>query len=177
MATPWLTLHRPADRLGRDAVAVALEADEAGLRHRHRCLGVAVKGALPWHERGALLLEHLENGLVLKLRMPGPRGVGERALAQDRVELVIIGDAQPGREDRLTRGLHLVLDLPARHCRSDQWRDRARCRRSRARRPRQGRRRPGRGRRTPSTGSRGDRRPGSASACSRAGYAPPSPWS
>ena len=49
-------LHRTTDRLGRDAVAVALEAYEAGLRHRHRRLGVAVEGALPRHERGALLL-------------------------------------------------------------------------------------------------------------------------
>jgi hypothetical protein len=32
-------------------------------------------------------------------------------LAQDRVEFVVVGDAQPGREDDLARGLHLVLDL------------------------------------------------------------------
>lgn len=86
-----------------------------------RRLGVAVEGALPGHERGALLLEHLEDGLVLHLGAPGPRGVGERALAKDRVQLVVVGDPRTGLEVVLPRGLHLVLDLtllPARRRRA-----------------------------------------------------------
>jgi len=100
------------DRSRRDAVAVAVEADEAGLRDRRGDLVEAPERSLRRHQRRALLLEDLEDGAPLELRVPGRSGPGEHPLAQDGVQLVIVGHPQPRREELLPGRLHLALDLP-----------------------------------------------------------------
>jgi hypothetical protein len=137
MAFQWLTLqdhdlrrvgaqlHRPADRRRRDAVAVAVEVDEAGLGNRRRRLVKALERPLERDQGRFLLLEHLPDGPVLELWMPGGFGVGDDARLQHGVQFVIVGGVDARFEKPVSRRLHLVLDLAARHCRSDQWRNKS----------------------------------------------------
>ena len=105
-------LDRAADRAGRDRVLVVVEAHEAGLRHRGRHGVEAVEGPGIGHEARPLGLEHLPDRPVAHLGMRMRLGVGDAAIEQPGVQLLVAPHPQPRREEALAHQPDLVLDLP-----------------------------------------------------------------
>jgi hypothetical protein len=116
-------LHRAADGAGLDRVLVVVEAHEAGLGHRGLGGMEAVEAAAIGHQARPLLLEDLPDRLAGDLRMGLDLCPRNALVEQPVVELLHAPDPHPRREQPLADRAHLVLDLPARHRRSDRWRN------------------------------------------------------
>ena len=80
---------RPANGTGRDRVLVVVEADQAGLGHRRRHGVEAIEPAGIGDQPGAFILKHFPDGLLGQLGMAVNLGVGDAAIDQPRVQLVI----------------------------------------------------------------------------------------
>jgi hypothetical protein len=71
-----VNIDRSAHRPGQHRVAIVVEADQAGHRHRSRQRMEAVEATGIGDELGALLLEHLPDGALLELGMLMGPGTG-----------------------------------------------------------------------------------------------------
>ena len=104
-------VDRAADRAGADRIAVVVEANEAGLRHRGRQRVESVEAAAVRDESRALFLERLPD------RLPAVFGVGVRFGPDDAfvdepgVQLVVAPEAQSRRDEALADKPDLVLGL------------------------------------------------------------------
>src|SRR3954447_3416139 len=116
-----MDLNRTSDRAGSYGVFIVVEADQAGLRDRCRHRVEAIEPARIGNELWPLRLEHLPHGLFGQLRMAMRLGVGNAFIEEPCVQLVIVLEPQPRREEALTDKPNLVLDLsllPARRRRA-----------------------------------------------------------
>jgi len=116
-----MNVDRPPDGLGGDRVLVAIEAHEAGLGDRGADGVEAVEGAAIRHEDRPLGLQHLEDRLLLLLRMSLRLRVGDALVGEPPVEIVERLEDGARREEPLADHTHLVLDLsllPARRRRA-----------------------------------------------------------
>ena len=84
-----LDLDRSPDGAGADRVLVVVEANEAGLRDRCRQCVEAVEPASVAHEVRPLGLEHLPHGAVGLFGVRMRLGVGDAAIEQQAVQLVV----------------------------------------------------------------------------------------
>src|SRR3954453_232922 len=107
-----LDFDGPTDRPGRDRVLVVVEAHQAGLRDRRRRAVEAIEPAGIGHQRGALGLEHRPHRLVPHLGMAMGLGMGDAAVEQPGVHLLVAREPQTRREEALAHQTDLVLDLP-----------------------------------------------------------------
>ena len=82
-------LDRTPDRTRRHRVAVVVEANQAGLRHRGRHGMTPVEPSWIGHQACPLRLEHLPDRLILELGMTVSLGVGDCLVQQPGVQLVV----------------------------------------------------------------------------------------
>jgi hypothetical protein len=116
-----MNLHRTSDRTGGHRVFVVVETHQAGLRDRSGHGMEAVEPAGIGNKLWPLRLEHLPDRLLGQLRMAMCLGVGDAFVGEPGVELVIVFEPQPRREEPLADEPDLVLDLtllPARRRRA-----------------------------------------------------------
>ena len=116
-----MDLDRTSDRAGRHRVFVVVEPYKTGLRDRCRHCVESIEPASIRNELGPLHLEHLPHGLLGKLWVAMRLGVGDAFIEQPGVQLVVVLEPQPRREEALTDKPNLVLDLsllPARRRRA-----------------------------------------------------------
>src|SRR5262245_39470558 len=116
-----MDVDRTADRDGGYRVFIVVEAHQAGLGDRRRHRVEAIEPASIGNELPSLGLEHLPDRLLGQLRMAMGLGVGDAFVGEPGVELVVVFEPQPRREEALTDEPDLVLDLtllPARRRRT-----------------------------------------------------------
>jgi hypothetical protein len=80
-------LDRPVGGLGPDAVAVAIEADQTGLRGADIDLAESVEGPADRHKRRALRLQHLPHSALTVVGMAALTSVGDATVLQLPVQL------------------------------------------------------------------------------------------
>ena len=71
-----------------------------------------VEGAAQFHQAHALVLEHVPDGPILELRMPGSPRIGDALIFQPCVQLGEALDPRFGPEHLIAQVANLVLDLP-----------------------------------------------------------------
>ena len=96
-----LDLDRSPHGAGADRVLVVVEANQAGLRDRCRQRVEAVEPAGVAHQVRSFGLEHLPDGALGLLGMRMRLGIGDAAVEQDAVQLVVALHPQPWREEAL----------------------------------------------------------------------------
>lgn len=116
-------LYRPPNRASVDRVTVLVEPHEAGLGDGGRDGMESVKRSDIRDQARPLGLEHLPDRLVRNVGVPVRLGVGDASVLQPSVQLRIGSEPRPRHEEPPSKHADLVLDLAARHCRSDQWRN------------------------------------------------------
>src|SRR3954447_6710643 len=107
-----LDLDRPANGACRDRILVVVEPHQARLRDRRLGRMKTVERTADRHQLGPLRLEHLPDRAVGQLGMLVRLGVGDAAVEQPGVQLLIARYPQPRREEPLAYQPDLVLDLP-----------------------------------------------------------------
>ena len=105
-------LDRAPNRAGADRIAVTVEPHEAGLGDRSRDGVEPVEGSDVGREACPFRLEHLPDRLVPHLRMRVRLGPGDASVEQPGVQLRIVLEPQPRREEPPAHHADLVLDLP-----------------------------------------------------------------
>ena len=108
-----MDLYRLPNRLVRHAVAVAVEADQAGLGDAHIGLVEAVERPRIADQRPALGLEHLPDRPVFELGVGGRLGIGDTALGEPAVQLRQGLEPKPRGEELLAGIADLVLRADA----------------------------------------------------------------
>src|SRR5512132_316181 len=107
-----LDLDRPADGTRGHRVLVVVEANEASLRDRSGDGVEAIEPPGNRHQVRPLRREHLPDRLLGDLGMLVRLGVGDAAIEQQGIQLLVAGYPQPRREETLASQPDLVLDLP-----------------------------------------------------------------
>src|SRR6478736_2330859 len=105
-------LDRAPNRARRHRVFVVVEAHQAGLRDRCRHCMESIEPAGIGNELWPFRLEHLPDCLLGQFWMAVRLGVGDAFIEQPGVQLIIVFEPQPRREEALTDQPDLVLDLP-----------------------------------------------------------------
>jgi hypothetical protein len=108
-------LHRPPNRMGRHRVAVVVEADETGLRHRGRHCVEAVEAAGIANQTCPLRLEHLPDRLFAHFGMAMRSCVGDALVNQPGVQLRVALRPHSRCEEPLAHQPDLVLNLALSH--------------------------------------------------------------
>ena len=106
-----MDVDRPADRWRDHRVLVAVEAHQAGLRHRGARRWKPSNAAAIGDQRRPLGLEHLEDGLVLLLGMRLRLGIGDALSRQPAVEVLQALERSGAARRSAGEPRHLVLDL------------------------------------------------------------------
>src|ERR1700676_4900876 len=106
-----MNLDRTPDRTGRHRVSIVVEAHQAGLRDRCRHRVESIEPAGIGNELRPLRLEHLPDRLLGQLRMAMRFGVGNAAVGEPSIHLVVALEPQARREEPLADKSYLVLDL------------------------------------------------------------------
>src|SRR3954453_18411494 len=99
------------NRARRHRVFVVVEAHQAGLRDRCRHCMETTDPAGIWSRLWPFRLERLPDFLVGQFWMAVRLGVGDAFIEQPGVQLIIVFEPQPRREEALTDQPDLVLDL------------------------------------------------------------------
>src|ERR1700730_17459074 len=107
-----LDLDWPPNRAGRDRGFVIVNALHAGLRHRCLDRVEAIEWSADRHEMRSLRLEDLPDRAIGQLGVLVRLGVGDAAVEQQPVQLVVARHPQPRRKETLAHQADLVLDLP-----------------------------------------------------------------
>src|SRR5664280_1604211 len=106
-----VNIDGPSDRARRYRIFVVVEAHQAGLRDRCRHCVEPIEPAGIGNEPRPLRLEHFPDRPVRELRIAMCPGVGNAFIQQPGVQLIIVFEPQPRREEALTDQPDLVLDL------------------------------------------------------------------
>src|SRR3546814_441434 len=104
-------LYRAPCHRRENRVAVAIEADQAGARHRMLALVEAVERPQHRLQCRSLDLQRLRHGQLALFRVRLPFRPAPALGLQPAIELIEAGEPQPGLEEATPDRLHLVLDL------------------------------------------------------------------
>ena len=96
----------------RYRIPIVVKPHEAGLRHRrgHRMEPIKTSGIA--HQLGSLRLEHLPDRPLTHLRVGVSTGIGDASLQQPDIQLLVVLDPKPRREEPLPHQANLVPNLP-----------------------------------------------------------------